>query len=190
MSAGLVLTAACGRIGYGSVDASRPTTADAGEGAVDAGAPLPDAAGPEDAGTAPVDAGTCVEATFAGHDYVYCDSGASFADATAQCAAIGMHLVRLDDAAEQAFVEGVRVRDIVWIGASDAGAENDWRWADGTSFYLDAMAGGAPVGGAYVHWGAAEPNGGARENCGAISASGFWIDYGCGLLAAALCERP
>lgn len=194
---GLSLTCGCGRVGFrenlprdaGALDAGSVDAGALDAGRVDAGSS--DSGAGDDGGSAPPDAAVgCVAAGYLGHEYQYCDAAVSFIDATALCASLGMHLVRIDDAGEQAFVEGLRVSDEVWIGASDQAVQNEWRWADGTLFYMDAMGGGSAVGGAYVHWGAAEPNGAARENCGVLSRSGFWIDFPCDLTGATFCESP
>ena len=77
-----------------------------------------------------------------------------------------------------------------WFVAGLGDLDGDGRGDLAVGAMFEADAKGAAVGGAYVHWGAAEPNGGAREDCGMMSMSGFWIDYQCDLPGAVLCERP
>ncbi|AKF03014.1 C-type lectin domain-containing protein [Sandaracinus amylolyticus] len=177
------------------LDATEPHVLDAAP-AEDATPPIdatpsiePDAgrdAGPRpDGGPAPPG---CFAAWHLGRRYLSCEDARSRNDASMRCADLGMRLVRIDDAAEQDFVAGVRAADRVWIGATDEVREGDWTWNDGTLFFRDTTAGGQPIGDAYVRWGAAEPNGARRENCAMIVASSVWIDEDCTMAVPYVCE--
>ncbi|UJR84600.1 C-type lectin domain-containing protein [Sandaracinus amylolyticus] len=167
------------------IDASASVERDAG---VDAGV---DAGGRRDAGPRP-DGGPappgCLAGGYLGRRYLYCEDLRTRNDAAMRCADLGMRLVRVDDSAEQDFVDVLRVADRVWIGATDEVREGDWTWNDGTLFFRDATGGGQPIGGAYVHWGAAEPNGARRENCAMIVSSSVWIDEDCTMAVPYVCE--
>ncbi len=76
------------------------------------------------------------------------------------CEAVGLHLARVDsveenqwlgtNAPQTAGVEGM------WIGASDATVEDEWRWSDGELFWLGSDT-GAPQGGLYNAWYGGQP---------------------------------
>lgn len=209
--AGLVLTLACGRVGFDAIDSGAEADArsiDAPSDATAADAPPIDARSDATAADAPpidapgldapgsdapidatvIDASSCVRGTHAGHDYAYCAAAVPYDEAVAECARMGMSLAIVGDDAENAFLLSI-VAARGWIGATDRRLEGTWEWGDGTIFYVHAPGGGTPVGGAYLAWGAAEPNGGMRESCAAFLPPGaVWIDYPCTELAGIVCE--
>lgn len=189
----LAALAGCGRLEYAQtsldagfgLDAFVATDAQALDAFVTLDAPIDDAG--SDAGP-PADGGGCATGTYGGHDYALCGAELIWSDARAACESMGMHLARIDDAGEQAFLEAIAPTDRAWIGANDLPLEGTWEWLDGAIFYVHAMGGGTSVG--YTHWGSAEPNGALRESCAAIVTNGFWVDFPCDLGSSFVCERP
>ncbi len=102
----------------------------------------------------------------------------------------GVNSVRINDAAENTFIAGLRTQDVSvdagvqlprgWTGANDAVTEGTWKWGDGTTFWIGA-AGGTAQGGLYVNWGSGvgsgEPNNSGEEDYQEINfGSGGWND--------------
>jgi hypothetical protein len=93
------------------------------------------------------------------------------------CEGMGMQLVRVDDAVEQAGLASLGVT--AWIGATDQSSEGDFSWPDG-SLLRDT----------YESWEAGEPNDtGVGEDCVSQQAKGGWRDEACGLPQALICEE-
>jgi hypothetical protein len=129
--------------------------------------------------------------------YLFCAQGQNFENAEAHCQAQGMHLVRIDDQAENEWVGTQRLVAFgstfeVWIGASDAEESDSWRWRDGAMFW-QGRAAGLPVDGLYSSWAAGEPNNnagnGVAENCAVMRNDQQWNDRPCGLAYRFVCER-
>ena len=55
-----------------------------------------------------------------------------------------------------------------FLGGTDSGSENDWKWTGGAEWEFE-------------NWKSGEPNGGGRENCMEMEASGLglWNDIDC-----------
>jgi hypothetical protein len=118
-----------------------------------------------------------------------------------------MHLVWLESASENAAVAAL-VRSLdesvnsVWIGASDAADEGEWRWVDlesgeGTLFWSgqSSQSGGSAVAGNYVNWGNLRPDhGDGDEDCVMLTlarsslGSGTWDDDPCSRSGPFVCE--
>jgi hypothetical protein len=100
-----------------------------------------------------------------GHTY-YLTSITTWANAEAEAVAMGGHLISVNDAAEQAFINGL-LSGSTWIGLTDEGT-NVWAWTNGD-----------PV--SYTNWSTYEPNGGTTENCGVSEGAwgGLWNDLPC-----------
>ncbi len=72
--------------------------------------------------------------SFNGHAYKFFPEQLPWKTAKARCEALGGHLVILETAAENAFVAKLveeSGRLDTWIGATDEGAEGQWRWVNG-----------------------------------------------------------
>jgi hypothetical protein len=146
--------------------------------------------GSADAGVPP----GCTAASFNGHNYLLCKNLLVQPDAAAACAANGMRLARVDDAAENQWLVNTlyssvlpadQIANWIWLGGSDAVTEGSWLWPDGTLFYQNG-----PVGVLYTNWGQAEPNN-ARggENCLAVRVNYNWTDIQCTELHFFCCEQ-
>jgi hypothetical protein len=131
---------------------------------------------------------SCVHASYADHDYWFCDADLDWAAAQANCAAVGMHLVRIDDGTENDFVDA-HIDDESWIGATDQVAAGEWVWNEGGSLFWSGGRAGSPVAGAYANWDSFEPDDSQSENCARIDSSdGQWDDRPCSVGAAHVCE--
>jgi hypothetical protein len=172
----------------------------AGGGASGAGGGAAGAAGGPAGGTiggGGASGALCPTDTFGGHTYAFCAGTLSWADAQSDCMAKGMRLTRLDTSAENTWVQSIAFAGISsvssiywsWIGASDLAVSGEWRWTDGTLFWLGNMN-GAAQGGLYENWVASSPgNGGSATDCGILEHSGFWKDYPCSTLERYVCEQ-
>jgi hypothetical protein len=102
---------------------------------------------------------------FQGHTYFLTSAG-TWAEAEAEAVSHGGHLVSVNDAAEQDFINGM-LSGSTWIGFTDEGSSS-WEWVSGD-----------PV--TYENWSALEPNGGVSENCGVSEEAwgGLWNDLPC-----------
>ena len=89
------------------------------------------------------------------------------------------HLVTINSAAENAFVDAFTTNDI-WLGGTDAASEGNWVWDggidDGLQFWSGA-SGGTAISGSYENWRAGEPNDfGAGEDFMEMRNGGEWND--------------
>lgn len=91
--------------------------------------------------------GDCMSATYGGRDYLFCNVKVIWEQARDNCASIGMVLARVDDAGEDQFLSDNAYATPpitgIWLGASDALVEGEWRWLDGELFWLGAKTGSA-----------------------------------------------
>jgi hypothetical protein len=139
----------------------------------------------------------CIGATRAGHAYVLCYTPMArrpWRTADNACRDLGMHLVRIDDAAENAFLrsmaDGVNAPGPIWIGASDIMNEGRWVWTDGTPFWSGGP-GGMPIANRYSNWANGQPDdGGGNVDCAAMrDADDRWQDANCAMRRAYFCEE-
>lgn len=122
-------------------------------------------------GTGAANGPGCREGTFRSKTYFVCaHTGTDRMTAESFCQSRSEHLLKLDDAEEEAWaVEFVTEPGSIWIGANDLDLEDDWRWADGS-----AVAG-------YMAWAMGQPNDNlGREDCAVLhSGMGEWNDVAC-----------
>jgi hypothetical protein len=140
----------------------------------------------------------CVGFARAGTGYMLCygsNRHATWREASTACTGRGMHLVRVDDAQENAFLHEAALRvnftGAIWLGGSDAADEGRWVWTDGTPFWM-GDENGMPVGGSYTNWDKStnQPGGGSSQNCLEIQqATDKWHDEDCGQNSAFVCEK-
>jgi hypothetical protein len=151
--------------------------------------------GSADAG-GPPDAALCLTKAFGAHDYLLCREMRSWADARSGCTAVGMRLVRIDDDPENQWLFANANVDpgrssLVWIGASDAAVEGEWRWTDGDLFWLGPNT-GMVQNGLFAGWYSREPNDvRGNEDCGSLetkSGTPGWYDSQCSTVWPFICE--
>jgi hypothetical protein len=139
----------------------------------------------------------CLGVSYRGSGYMLChddDRRRSWSEAEEECQSRGMHLVRVDDAEENAFIRktalGVNFDGNIWLGGSDAETEGKWVWIDGTHFWTGEND-GVPVGGNYTNWKPNQPNTeNGREDCTEIGAGEeTWHDEECSFRQAFMCQR-
>jgi hypothetical protein len=174
--------------GTGGAGGSAGSTAGGGSGGTGAGGSGGSAGAPNPT--------LCNTGMFGGHTYLLCKEDRSWHLANLGCIAVGMRLVRIDDAAENqwlfdnAFTELGR-RSTVWIGATDEVVDGQWRWTDGALFWI-GDDGGTAQNGLFTAWNQREPNNvSAAEHCAVIETNGStpeWYDYTCGFVGPFICE--
>jgi hypothetical protein len=196
---------ATGGVGGGSGGASGAAgTAGTGDGGT---AGTGGAAGASDAGAADGAGGgggaPCMIAAFGGHAYAFCDGPLSWNAAEADCEVKGMHLVRIDDAQENDWLEATAFANVAggsnvqpvwrWIGANDQAVAGEWRWTDGTLFFLGKNGGGGSAqNGLFANWAGGSPSGGGTgKSCAGIEhlPGGLWGDALCAALQPYVCEQ-
>ena len=123
--------------------------------------------------------------TYGGHDYLFVTTPKTWEEAQARCKLRGYELVTIDNASEEAFLDGQEAAlGLVnwWIGYNDRGIEGTWMWANGSS--------------THTNWYPGEPNDYLGEDCAVdryAYGNGFsnsqWNDFNCGDLNPFVCER-
>ena len=140
---------------------------------------------------------SCLTATYGGHTYAFCEGLLAWTDAAADCGAKGMRLVRIDDGAENTWVQMIAFAGVTstssvywpWIGGDDLAVVGDWRWSDGALFWRGG-SNGAAQGGLYSNWAAGCPtNGGGATDCAIFQHAAFWTDFQCTRLQRYICEQ-
>jgi hypothetical protein len=134
--------------------------------------------------------------TYGGGDYVFCDEAVLWTTARDDCASIGMHLVRVDDANENQFLFDnaplyTASTRFVWFGGSDSAVEGEWRWLDGELFWLGDSAGSAPNG-LFSNWYPTQPGNAPALDCMGIEVgqSTNWNSLACTGSWTFVCESP
>jgi hypothetical protein len=122
-----------------------------------------------------------------GSSYMSCIASRDFDQAEAACQANGMHLVKVDDALENATVLSLALDDYVWIGGSNRDDVDVYRWLDGTQF----LSAGAAVGNTYQNFGTSEPAPDTKLRCVQLreSTGGTWSNWQCSGMQSFVCER-
>jgi hypothetical protein len=117
----------------------------------------------------------CELRVFGASAYLACTTAtATWAEASAACAARGGALVTVSNAEENAFLVAIGASD-AWLGYTDAAVEGTFVWASGQS--------------PYTSWGMAQPDdAGGNEDCATLLADGTWNDAPCDGKHAYVCE--
>lgn len=126
----------------------------------------------------------------AGHYYYVCPSLQTWDQARAACRTNPhFDLIRVDDDAEQAFLETsvTSLTNAVWINATDTAMADSWAWMDdGTVFWMGTST-GAAVGGQYNDWFTDEPS--ASGDCARHTVDDdAWRASDCGEMHFFVCE--
>jgi hypothetical protein len=98
----------------------------------------------------------------AGHRYYVCPSARAWQAARDACRANPrFDLIRIDDAAEQRFLETsvTSLTSDVWINASDTTTPDSWAWMDDGEVFWTGMGTGSAAAGLYSDWAEGEPSG-------------------------------
>jgi hypothetical protein len=130
----------------------------------------------------------CVGAILDDTFYYVCSSATSLDGALSKCSDSNMALVRIDDQAENDWLTD-RILDDIWIGASDAETEDDWRWIEGDVQFWDGDDNGDPVDGLFNAWASNEPNG-SGDAARLLASSGSWYDADATSEYGYVCEAP
>jgi len=122
-----------------------------------------------------------------GTSYVTCPTGAIYDEAAATCQSMGMHLIRVDSAEENAWLAAALSDS--WLGASDSAVEGEWRWQDGTLFWI-GQANGSAQNGLFTAWNALTPSASPPAgDCAKMkSNSATWGDVLCISTLPYVCE--
>ncbi|KAL4609603.1 hepatic lectin-like isoform X1 [Arapaima gigas] len=120
--------------------------------------------------------------THKGSSYLVTQHKATWRDSETFCRKEGAHLVTINTADEQNYVNSIRKDGNHWIGLVEKENEGVWSWVDGTDFSSTPhfWALGQPD-----EWRLA-PDG---EDCGELNPRGFWNDADCSLYHRFICEK-
>jgi hypothetical protein len=119
----------------------------------------------------------------------------NWSESVAACSVIGFNLPTIYSA-EHANQINEQVRKhiaataLYWTGASDAGLDGTWKWADGAAGNLGANGRGP---GGWNPWTTGQPDGGSADNCvaaGGGTNSALWGDARCSNQHDYVCVLP
>ncbi|KAG8519253.1 CD209 antigen [Galemys pyrenaicus] len=115
---------------------------------------------------------------FQGSCYFFSRSKNNWKDSVSMCKDMDAHMVVVNSAAEQKFIESWDLREEkrTWIGLSDHHNEGSWQWVDGSPLALS-------------FWRQGEPNNFGDEDCVELYKDG-WNDGLCNFENAWICEMP
>jgi hypothetical protein len=139
----------------------------------------------------------CVGLARQGAGYMLCYGDAvhrTWPLAQSDCVARGMHLVRVDDAAENRWINASAVSlnflEQIWIGGIYIPEVAEWEWTDGTAFWTSGTN-GQPVNGLFSNWRSGEPQNDGSDGCAdkLFDNTELWEDRPCSVSFAYMCER-
>ncbi|KAJ1078349.1 hypothetical protein K5549_018429, partial [Capra hircus] len=96
------------------------------------------------------------------------------------CVSHGAHLASVTSEEEQAFLTQFTGSVYYWIGLTDRGTEDDWRWTDGTAFNRGFWAENQPD-----NW---QHGIDRSEDC--VQMQRKWNDISCSTLSPWICKKP
>ena len=121
----------------------------------------------------------CFADRYRGHLYLFCPDAITWDNARSNCLAYGYRMASVDDAQENAWLNGRAVAHLggvtVWHGYNDIASEDVWVWENGSAS-------------GYTNWNAGEPNNSGNEDCAQMYPSGLWNDDPCDNTFAYVCE--
>ncbi|KAM4036962.1 asialoglycoprotein receptor 2-like isoform 2-T2 [Anomaloglossus baeobatrachus] len=118
---------------------------------------------------------------FEGKCYFFSNSQSNWFRARTMCVLKSADLVVINNENEQKFISGKKNQRTYWIGLTDAEAEGNWTWVDGSDYKIS-----------YKNWMPNEPNSyrGGEEDCGQVWKEGKWNDLDChDRYQYAICEK-
>jgi hypothetical protein len=149
-----------------------------------------------------VDEGACADGCVGisrnGAGYMLCYGASqrrSWREGETQCTNRGMHLARVDDAAQNTWIRSLAndagYTGSVWLGGVDSNDNGTWAWIDGVQFWMGGRN-GRPVAGRYSNWEDGEPfNTQIQQDCLAMGPqTDTWRDAECGIRTAFFCQGP
>lgn len=112
--------------------------------------------------------------------YKYINHNTNFNNALAQSALQTLngangHMVTITSATENSFVDGI-LGSHIWLAASDADVEGEWKWVAGPEEGSVFSIGGTAQSGFYEKWSGSEPNSGASANYAYMNTNSNWYD--------------
>lgn len=117
------------------------------------------------------------------HPYLLCTEARTWFDARELCHGVGFHLLTIESAEEDAWIDAVAdvySTTIWWMGFNDLEVEGAWAWEDGSAA-------------SYLNWAPGEPNdSNESEECGQINRFHpdlGWNDEPCETDYYFICER-
>ena len=124
--------------------------------------------------------GTCTQLENVGSTYLFCDDEQTWVDAADACATLGFHLVQIDDALENDFVDASSddiSEDYWWLGLNDRAVEDTFVWDGG------GVSG-------YLNWQPGQPNANGEQDCTNTNIwdDGTWNDADCDEESRYVCE--
>jgi hypothetical protein len=146
----------------------------------------------------PPDAGPFFLAFYGGHLYAFCDGPLSWKDAQNDCLVHGARLARIEDEQENLWIQATAYANVDpsnmrssvwrWLGGTDDDVSGEWRWSDGTLFWLGGTSGSAQNG-AYANWAAGHPSNNANL-CAVMqhNTKAFWGSWDCATPQPYVCE--
>jgi hypothetical protein len=101
--------------------------------------------------------------SFKGHTYLAIASGANWKEAAAMCKKLGGHLAYVETAEELTFLAKTFPHAQLWLGATDAHKEGDWRWGNGRPVLKNLWKKGEPSKGNTEHHAGIKSSWGERK---------------------------
>ncbi len=134
----------------------------------------------------------CMSYVFQGHGYMACTGDPTYTAAEALCVKQHMHLVKIESAAENAFLLTIMkpLGSFVWMGGTDIWKAHTFRWPDTDLIVSD----GVVPAGVYTNFGNGEPASLSNTACLQLTdvsapPPGSWTDTPCTEKQPFICER-
>ena len=108
--------------------------------------------------------------------------------------------MRIDDSSEDTWIFSTALAlgtlssiagpsDLLFTGANDSAALDNWQWQDGMQFWSGGSSGSA-VGGLYSNWANSNPQSSGTRRCAGVFYTGGWQSRSCTALQPFVCEGP
>jgi hypothetical protein len=172
----------------GCLDAPKPTGTPCGDGLCSANTACNGAGTCGNPSSCPRPDSDCRHGVLHGDHYWFCDNDRSFTSARQRCQNVGMDLVVIETAAEDAFISS-KIHEDSWIGGSDQAVEGAWMWLGTAQPFWEGGAGGTPVEARYSNWKPGQPseNVSGTKDC-AVKDGEKWQTQTCTSSEAFVCE--